>query len=85
MGEGLGDGRSEFDADEVEWKTAPLWGIGKYKQATKKDPEFLHDGRAKSLEEAIIWHGGEAQKSKKRFMSLSKKQRDSIIKYIKEL
>jgi len=85
MGEALSDGRSEFDADANEWKTAPLWGIGKYKQATKKNPEFLHDGRAKSLEEAIVWHGGEAQSSKKSFMSLSKKQRDSIIKYIKEL
>ncbi|MGK0256164.1 MAG: CxxC motif-containing protein (DUF1111 family), partial [Arcobacteraceae bacterium] len=48
MGEGLSDGRVEFKATAQEWKTAPLWGIGKYKQATNKEPELLHDGRAKT-------------------------------------
>ena len=85
MGEALSDGRVEFKAGETEWKTAPLWGIGKYKLATGKNPEFLHDGRAKTIEEAILWHGGEAKKSKELFMDLTKKQRESIIKYIEEL
>ena len=85
MGESLSDGRVEFKASEREWKTPPLWGIGKYKLATGKNPELLHDGRAKTIEEAILWHGGEAQNTKEVFMSLSQKQRTSIIKYIKEL
>lgn len=85
MGEGLSDGRVEFKATAQEWKTAPLWGIGKYIQATNKKPELLHDGRAKTIEEAILWHGGESETIKNNFMKLSKIQRESIIKYIKEL
>ena len=85
MGEALSDGRVEFKAGAREWKTPPLWGIGKYELATGKSPELLHDGRAKTIEEAILWHGGEAQNTKEVFMSLSQKQRTSIIKYIKEL
>jgi len=85
MGENLSDGRVEFLANAQEWRTAPLWGIGKYKQATNKDPEFLHDGRAKTLEEAILWHGGESEQIKNKFMSLSREQRELIVKYIEEL
>ncbi len=85
MGEGLSDGRVEFKATAQEWKTAPLWGIGKYIQATNKTPELLHDGRAKTIEEAILWHGGESETIKNNFMNLSKIQRELIIRYIKEL
>ena len=85
MGKELSDGRVEFKAGVNEWRTAPLWGIGKYKLATGKNSELLHDGRAKTIEQAILWHGGEAQNTKNRFMSLSKNQRVSILKYIKEL
>jgi CxxC motif-containing protein (DUF1111 family) len=85
MGKELSDGRIEFKAGINEWRTPPLWGIGKYKLATGKSPELLHDGRAKTIEEAILWHGGEAKKIKNNFMSLSKKQRESVIIYIKEL
>lgn len=85
MGEGLSDGRVEFKASPREWKTAPLWGIGKLKTATNKNPEYLHDGRAKTLEEAILWHGGEASEVKNRFMNLSKKQREMIVNYLMEL
>jgi len=85
MGEGLSDGRTEFDATAQEWRTAPLWGLGKYKLALGKAPELLHDGRAKTVEEAILWHGGESEKVKQNFMNLSKKQRDSILRYIGEL
>ena len=85
MGEGLSDGRTEFKAEENEWRTAPLWGIGKYALAIGKSPDFLHDGRAKTLEEAILWHGGEAKKSRDNFMSLSKSQREAMLRYINEL
>ena len=85
MGEGLSDGRSEFKANAKEWRTAPLWSIGKYKLATGKEPELLHDGRAKSIEEAILWHGGEAITSRNLFMKLSKKEREALIAYINEL
>ena len=85
MGEDLSDGRIEFKATPREWKTAPLWGIGKYKLALGKNPELLHDGRAKTIEEAILWHGGESENIKKSFMNLSKKQRELVIKYIEEL
>ncbi|CAA6814387.1 MAG: Probable thiol oxidoreductase with 2 cytochrome c heme-binding sites [uncultured Sulfurovum sp.] len=77
MGEGLADGRSEFLANGSEWRTAPLWGIGLY-QRVSGEANFLHDGRARSIEEAILWHGGEAQKSKEQFMQLSKKERQSL-------
>lgn len=85
MGEELSDGRVEFLATPTEWRTAPLWSIGKREIALRHKPDFLHDGRAKTIEEAILWHGGEADQSKKDFMSLNKKQREQIIKYIKEL
>ena len=85
MGEGLSDGRSEFLATKSEWRTAPLWGIGRYKLANDKKPELLHDGRARSVEEAILWHGGEALQIKRNFMNLSYHDRENVINYIKEL
>jgi len=85
MGEALKDGRVEFLANGQEWRTAPLWGIGKRELALGKKPSFLHDGRARSIEEAILWHAGEAQKAKDAFMELSKKNRKKIIRFIKEL
>lgn len=85
MGEALSDGRKEFLASEREWRTAPLWALGKYKKALGKDPDLLHDGRAKTIEEAILWHGGEGEKSKLQFMNLSNIDREKLIKYIKEL
>ena len=85
MGEGLSDGRVEFRALATEWRTAPLWSKGKYINAGKKSIELLHDGRAKTIEEAILWHGGEASEIKNNFINLSQTQRQQIIKYIKEL
>ncbi|MCV6608905.1 MAG: thiol oxidoreductase, partial [Campylobacterales bacterium] len=63
----------------------PLWGIGKLKEPLGQEPEFLHDGRAKSLEEAVLWHGGEAKGVRDAFMNLSKKDRKKLLKYIGEL
>jgi CxxC motif-containing protein (DUF1111 family) len=84
MGEGLADNRSDFLADGREWRTTPLWGIGLF-QKTNGIPYFLHDGRARTLEEAILWHGGEAEKSKDAFMQLTKTDRDKIIKFLNSL
>ena len=84
MGEGLADGRRDFDATGREWKTRPLWGIG-VTQTINPGAGFLHDGRAKTLEEAILWHDGEALGVKTKFMELPKKDRQSIIKFLESL
>lgn len=85
MGAGLADGRREFDATGREWRTPPLWGIGHRELALGQKPEYLHDGRAKSLEEAIVWHGGEAEAAKNAFMKLSKRDREKIIRFLEGL
>ncbi|RXJ60580.1 di-heme oxidoredictase family protein [Candidatus Marinarcus aquaticus] len=85
MGEELSDGRVEFMAQANEWRTAPLWGINSYDKAIGQSAEYLHDGRAKSLEEAILWHGGEALNAKKAFMNLAKQDREKLLKFLGEL
>lgn len=85
MGDELSDGRSEFKASSKHWRTTPLWGINSYKYAVNNDAEYLHDGRARNLEEAILWHGGEALKARKTFQSLTKQQRDDLIQFLGEL
>ncbi|WP_417585764.1 di-heme oxidoredictase family protein [Nitrincola sp.] len=84
MGEGLADHRAEFNANGNEWRTPPLWGIG-LTQATSGQTHFLHDGRARSLTEAILWHGGEAQIARNRFTQLDKPQRDALISFLESL
>lgn len=84
MGEGLADGRREFLATGSEWRTAPLWGVGLYKKVSG-EANFLHDGRARSVEEAILWHGGEAKKSKDDFMALDSKSRDKVIGFLNSI
>lgn len=84
MGPGLADGRQDFDASGSEWKTRPLWGIGQSKTVNPL-AGFLHDGRAQNLEEAILWHGGEATHSVKLFSDLNKKQRQQLIKFLNSL
>ena len=85
MGEELSDNRPEFDATGVEWRTTPLWGLGMYTVLSTAEPAFLHDGRARSLEESILWHGGEAVKSRDQFKKLSKTDRDDLIKFLLSL
>ena len=85
MGEELSDGRSEFDATARHWRTTPLWGINSYKYTVGEKAEYLHDGRARSLEEAIIWHAGEALKARNAFMNLSYEERNHLIEYLGEL
>ncbi len=84
MGEDLADGRSEFLATGKEWRTPPMWGIGLY-QKVSKEANYLHDGRARSIEEAILWHGGEAQKSKNDFMALNKKSRQKVLDFLNSI
>lgn len=84
MGEGLADNYIDYLADGREWRTAPLWGIGLFEK-TNGAPYYLHDGRARTLEEAILWHGGEAEAAKAKFKQLSKSDRTILLKYLKSL
>ena len=84
LGEGLADNRRDFMASGVEWKTRPLWGIGLTKTVNPA-AGFLHDGRAATIEEAILWHGGEAEKSKHDFMQLAQTERAALIAFVMSL
>lgn len=84
MGEGLADNRPDGEATGREWRTPPLWGIGLV-ETVNKHTMFLHDGRARSLEEAILWHGGEAEQSRDLFMSLTKEERDALIRFLESI
>jgi CxxC motif-containing protein (DUF1111 family) len=84
MGEELADSRREFDASEKEWRTAPLWGIGKRTKVLNQR-NYLHDGRARSIEEAILWHGGEAKGAQERFRALSREERRQILDFLEGL
>ena len=84
MGPGLADNRPDFLATGSEWKTPALWGIGLFPK-TNGTPFYLHDGRARTIEEAILWHGGEATSAKNKFVQLSTADRTALIKFIKSL
>ena len=84
MGEGLADHRPEGRASGREWRTAPLWGIGLTEQVNGHT-RFLHDGRARSLLEAILWHGGEAQAARDRVVEMPKSDRAALIRYLESL
>jgi CxxC motif-containing protein (DUF1111 family) len=84
MGEGLADHRPEGMADGREWRTPPLWGIG-LTETVNGHTYFLHDGRARSLSEAILWHGGEAQAARDGFAAMSKADRDATLAFLNSL
>jgi CxxC motif-containing protein (DUF1111 family) len=84
MGPDLADNRPEARAAGREWRTPPLWGVG-LTQAVSGHSYFLHDGRARSLLEAVMWHGGEAQAQRDRFVDLPKEDRDALIAYLESL
>lgn len=84
MGEGLADNRPEAQASGSEWRTPPLWGLG-YTKTVNGHTFLLHDGRARDVVEAILWHGGEAQKSRDAFAGLSKTDRDAIAAFLNSL
>lgn len=84
MGAGLADNRPEARATGTEWRTPPLWGIGLTEQVSGHT-YFLHDGRARSLLEAVLWHGGEAQAQRDAVVTLPKADRDALIRYLESL
>ncbi|MGY2461271.1 di-heme oxidoreductase family protein [Vreelandella sulfidaeris] len=84
LGEALADHRSEFKADGREWRTPPLWGIG-LAQTVNPRAGFLHDGRARTLEEAILWHGGEAESATQGYRALPADQRAELIRFLESL
>lgn len=84
MGEGLSDNRPDFLAEGNEWKTRPLWGIG-LTQLVNGHTHFLHDGRARSITEAILWHGGEAENAKNNFKKLTTEERNNLLAFINSL
>lgn len=84
MGEGLADGRPDQSATGTEWRTAPLWGIGLVDDVSGHS-RFLHDGRARNLEEAILWHGGEAAASQRQFVAMTAEQRRQLLIFLESL
>ncbi len=84
LGEVLADGRPDYDASANEWRTAPLWGIGLTK-SINPDAGFLHDGRAATLEEAIVWHGGEALWARNAFIAMSTSERAALLAFLESL
>jgi CxxC motif-containing protein (DUF1111 family) len=84
MGEGLADHRPEARATGTEWRTAPLWGIGLTGQVSGT-ATFLHDGRARSLLEAVLWHGGEAQAARDRVVTMPSADRAALIRFLESL
>ena len=84
MGPGLADNMNEGPASGSEWRTPPLWNIG-LTAGVSGGEAYLHDGRARSIEEAILWHGGEAEASKQAFIGMSAADRAALVRFIKSL
>jgi CxxC motif-containing protein (DUF1111 family) len=97
MGPGLADQLGEREATGAEWRTTPLWGIGLsacvtggvegpfQKQLCTPHHDYLHDGRARTIEEAILWHGGEGQGSKTAYVALAAADKSALIKFLESL
>jgi CxxC motif-containing protein (DUF1111 family) len=84
LGDALADGRPDFEANGNEWRTPPLWGIGLFEDVNDHT-RYLHDGRARSLEEAVLWHGGEAEASGAAFKALSSSERQALLRFLASL
>ncbi|CAM4259912.1 di-heme oxidoredictase family protein [Bordetella muralis] len=84
MGEGLADQVSEDEASGSEWRTPPLWGIG-LTRTVNPNATWLHDGRARSLLEAVLWHGGEAQAARDRVVAMTPQERADLIRFLESL
>lgn len=84
MGNELADNRPDFEANGNEWRTAPLWGLGMV-QRVNPLATFMHDGRAKTIEEAILWHNGEAANSQEEYKKLSKTERTDLLAFLNSL
>ena len=84
MGEGLADNRTEFQATGREWRTPPLWGLG-LTATVSGHTQFLHDGRARNVMEAILWHGGEAQAAQRQVLAFDADQRAALLAFLNSL
>lgn len=84
MGPELADGYAEFSATGNEWKTPALWGLGLTLKVSGHT-NLLHDGRARNITEAIVWHGGEAEKARQQFVNLSRSDREALLKFLNSL
>ena len=84
MGEGLADNRPEAVANGQEWRTPPLWGIGLTEQVSGHT-QFLHDGRARSILEAVLWHGGEAQAARDGVVNMTPEDRAALLRFLESL
>ena len=84
MGDGLADGRPDFEAGARDWRTPPLWGLG-LSQTVSASTAMLHDGRARNVSEAILWHGGEAEGSRELFRNMRKRDRDALVKFVEAI
>jgi CxxC motif-containing protein (DUF1111 family) len=84
MGDELADGRPDFQAGSRDWRTTPLWGLG-LSGMVNGQSALLHDGRARNVTEAILWHGGEATSSRDAFGKLPKADRDALLKFVETI
>jgi len=84
MGDDLADGRPEGLADGRMWRTAPLWAVSRA-QTSDGRQTFLHDGRARSIDEAVLWHGGEARAARDAFAQLTAVERRALVAFVKSL
>lgn len=85
MGPGLADSMGEGDATGAEWRTEPLWGVGLTRDVAGYREAYLHDGRAKTLNEAIFWHDGEAANARKAYVSRTQADKDALVKFLQSL
>ncbi|MFN2381001.1 MAG: di-heme oxidoredictase family protein [Guyparkeria sp.] len=84
MGEGLADGRGDFEATGREWRTPPLWGIGLNELVTGHR-FYLHDGRPRGLAESFLWHGGEAEPARESFRRMIAQEREALLTFLRSL
>lgn len=84
LGEGLADHRSEFRADGRQWRTTPLWGL-RLTATVSGHTQLLHDGRARSVLEVILWHGGEASQARDAVITMGQKHREALLKFLESL
>lgn len=84
MGPELADGRADFEASGVEWRTPPLWGLG-LQERVNGHTRLLHDGRARDANEAILWHGGESERAGQAYRALTKEERQALLAFLNSL
>ena len=84
MGDELADGRPDFKAGPRDWRTPPLWGLG-LSQTVSGSAAMLHDGRARNVTEAVLWHGGEAEGAREAFRNMPRADRQALVKFVQAI